>query len=393
MNHFTPTDILLLIEDYQGSYTKILDQQASSLKELSYEDCAKIAFSKRIYYSDAYIKNMEMAGWKASQVIPGCKPMQYKWAQEKGMKTPPEWASNRPFRWYWTKRLQVDPVSWTLDQILLSQIDTLQPELVWAFSGVKCLAKPEMLSEIRNRVKNLVLWWACPLSSEIPYNQFDLILSGIPTLVRYFQLQGLKAAHMPHAFDERILQQVPAKTERIPKVAFVGTLSLHHLDRVMFLDALSRQVEVDFYGTGSELLPYDSPLRKNARPPLWGEELYEVYGSYLIAFHKNIGVAGQSLSAKRIFEATGMGACLVTEKPSNEKEPLFEPEREIVTYSSLEECIEKIQYLLDHPEKAQEIGKLGQEKTLKAHTYKQRVEQLNSHFQELGLTPSLAVNQ
>jgi spore maturation protein CgeB len=94
-------------------------------------------------------------------------------------------------------------------------------------------------------------------------------------------------------------------------------------------------------------------------------------------------MAGNSASAKRLFEATGMGACVVTELGDN-LEDLFQPEREIVTYSSLEECVDKIKYLIENPEDALKIGKSGQNRTLTEHTYERRVRQLKNYIINFG---------
>ena len=48
----------------------------------------------------------------------------------------------------------------------------------------------------------------------------------------------------------------------------------------------------------------------------------------------------------RLFEATGAGACLITDRKVN-LPAMFEPDVEVVTYSSVEECSEKVRYLLE----------------------------------------------
>lgn len=373
-------DYLLLMEDYQKSYTNTIYKD-SRIASLSYDPCTKELFSQFIYYGDAYINALASQGFTAKQIIPTCKPLQYKWATENGMWIPPSWASKRPFNWYWNRRLKKNPETWALEEIITEQIKTMNPRFVWVFSGVPVSKKT--LERWRPYTERIILWWACPLVRGFPYSDFDLILSGIPTLVKYFQIRGINAAYMPHAFDNRIIQNVSPATKKIPRVAFVGSLSDNHVDRIVFLDALSRQVEVDFYGTNPSFLSNESPLRKRYNHPAWGKDLYSVYGSYLLVIHKNINIAGNYASAKRLFEATGMGACVVTETADNERE-LFKQDEEIVTYSSLEECVDKIKYLLDNPQKAMEIAKKGQNRTLTQHDYKHRVQELLHHMTHLG---------
>ncbi len=75
----------------------------------------------------------------------------------------------------------------------------------------------------------------------------------------------------------------------------------------------------------------------------------------------------------RLFEATGVGTCLITDWKRNLSE-LFEPEKEVITYKTKEECIEKIKWLLMNPLETQKIAKAGQARTLKDHTTENRAE-------------------
>lgn len=375
----TDIDFLLCIEDYHRSYTKAI-MTDSAIAALPYQSCAQKLFSMQIYYGDAYPHAMALQGLRAEQVIPMCEPLQHKWASERNIWIPPEWAAQAPFRWYWTKRYGKNPSRWALSRILLDQIKQYQPRTVWAFSGISF--SQDEVQRWRAHTAKTLLWWSSPLRSRFPYASFDLILSCIPSLVDYFHHQGLQAAYMPHAFDSRILEQIPAASERIPRIAFVGSLTSEHGERVAFLDQLSRRFEIDFYGRGVEFLPEDSPLRERYYGPAWGKELYKIYGSYLLVIHKNISVAGTSASAKRLFEATGMGACMVAEA-SEDMVLLFEPDREIVTYANFEECAAKISSLLTNPQEALEIGRRAQKRTLQEHSYAQRAQQVLEYTQVL----------
>ena len=83
-----------------------------------------------------------------------------------------------------------------------------------------------------------------------------------------------------------------------------------------------------------------------------------------------------SATNMRLFEATGVGTCLLTDWKENLHD-LFEPEVEVVTYRTTEECIEKVNYLLENDTERKAIAAAGQRRTLKDHTVKQRVEQID----------------
>ena len=77
----------------------------------------------------------------------------------------------------------------------------------------------------------------------------------------------------------------------------------------------------------------------------------------------------------RLYEATGVGTLLITDWKVNLHE-MFEPGKEVVAYRSPEECAELIQYYLEHDDEREAIARAGQQRTLREHTYYQRMQEL-----------------
>jgi spore maturation protein CgeB len=78
----------------------------------------------------------------------------------------------------------------------------------------------------------------------------------------------------------------------------------------------------------------------------------------------------------RIFEATGVGSCLITDKPNNVKK-YFVPDEEILTYASMEECVEKVKYVLDNEAVRKEISLKGQLRTMRNYTTMDHCEKIH----------------
>jgi len=95
-----------------------------------------------------------------------------------------------------------------------------------------------------------------------------------------------------------------------------------------------------------------------------------------IGFNMHGEVAGDYAANVRLFEITGVGSCMVTDWKKNLNE-IFEIDKEAVAFSSGDECIEKIKWLLDHPKEREEIAIAGQKRVLRDHTFKIRASQLN----------------
>jgi spore maturation protein CgeB len=86
-------------------------------------------------------------------------------------------------------------------------------------------------------------------------------------------------------------------------------------------------------------------------------------------------VAENNANNMRLYEATGVGALLITDRKDNLGE-LFEVGKEVVAYSSPEEAAEMIRYYIAHPEEARAIARAGQARTLRDHTYQRRMDEM-----------------
>jgi spore maturation protein CgeB len=121
---------------------------------------------------------------------------------------------------------------------------------------------------------------------------------------------------------------------------------------------------------------YSSELKKASHTPVFGMELFRLMAKAKITFNNHGEIAGKCAGNIRMFEVTGSGSCLLTDWKENISE-LFEPGKEIVTYTSVEDCIEKAEWLLKNPEECRRIAAAGQARTLRDHTVRERVKMLN----------------
>ena len=80
---------------------------------------------------------------------------------------------------------------------------------------------------------------------------------------------------------------------------------------------------------------------------------------------------GDWATNQRLYEVTGCGAVLLTDRKSNLSE-LFELDRECVAYDGPEDCAEKARWLADHPAEGAAIAACGQRRALTDHTVFQR---------------------
>ena len=361
---------MLLMEDYYQSYSETYNLINNN--KYSYRQMTDILFSKQIYYGNSYLNAFKDHGYSVEQILPHSEPIQSKWAEENGLQYS-HFSVNKKIRWLWMKLRYRNILQLKLDEIVTEQIQVYRPKVLWIFSGVAVTS--QNLEKWRKYVGKIVLWWSCNIKTHYPYQGFDLILSCIPNLVEYLNNNNIKTELVAHAFNPEILKNVQPSSNKKKKVVFAGSLSLGHAERIHFLNKLSERINIDFYGKGVEFLPEISQLRRNYLGEVWGKDLYSIFAKYLMAIHLNIGIAGTSFSAKRLFEAGGMGSCVITEHPES-KQNIFEIGREIITFKDFNDCVNKIKYFLETPEEAIRIGLNAQKRVLKDHNYHIRVGQI-----------------
>jgi spore maturation protein CgeB len=130
-----------------------------------------------------------------------------------------------------------------------------------------------------------------------------------------------------------------------------------------------------------EKLSFLFPQR--CHPPLIGMDYYSIMANSKISFHKQGGGVFQKdkdnlgeIGALRLFEATGLGSCVVADTGPNMRD-LFEEGVEIISYSSISDAVNKIKFLLGNESKRKEIALAGQRRTLKDHTARKRAASLS----------------
>jgi len=127
-------------------------------------------------------------------------------------------------------------------------------------------------------------------------------------------------------------------------------------------------------------LPMINPAR--CHEAVFGLAMYRVLAASHVTLNRHTDGALTSVGNLRLFEATGVGACLLTDTGDNMAD-LFIEGKEIVTYESSEDCAAKVDYLFHHESERQAIAKAGQARTLRDHTVARRCESVDSLIQQL----------
>ena len=144
--------------------------------------------------------------------------------------------------------------------------------------------------------------------------------------------------------------------------------------------SVAARCPIEIWGHGRERLPSDSPIASRHRGVAWGRAMYDVMARSRLSLNKHIDISATYANNMRLFEATGVGALLLTDAKDNLGD-LFEPGREVIAYRSAEECVDLARYYLAHDRECQRIAAAGMARCLRDHSYRRRMTQLSALLQ------------
>jgi hypothetical protein len=123
-------------------------------------------------------------------------------------------------------------------------------------------------------------------------------------------------------------------------------------------------------------------MRTRLEPAVYGRNLLRLLAASKIVLNSHVDSAAGLAGNIRMFEATAMGALLLTDACENVSQ-IFEPEKEIVTYRSPADAVDKIRYYLRRPEERMAIANLGQRRLLREHNSRIKADQALGMFSSL----------
>jgi len=353
-------------------------------------------------------------GYKTSYIFGNVEPLQKRWALENG--------------------LIYNKTNWLLE-ITEAQVKAFRPDILFASAHRTFTA--DLLQKLKAECPSIRLvigWCGAPYRDPSDFREHDIVLSNIPEIVQHFRENGHRCYYLKHAFDARILERIDTKRSPSADFAFLGSIvkaPKFHNEREKILLELVRNTDLQIWAAGIRqpslrqrastmirqvaydavhiaprigvpqgvpaLVPLvkkvtrwgvrpnlsqyvNSRVARRVRPPLFGLAMFQQLHDSKVTLNTHIDVSPVSASNMRLYEATGVGTCLLTDWKANLPN-LFTLDVEVVAYRSAEECIEKVRYLLDHEDVRQAIAAAGQRRTLRDHTTRQRAEQLDDIIQ------------
>jgi len=395
----------LKVTTYYPSFLSYFYNKNPNLHFKSFEDQLKLLLDESFSWGNFFQVNLNKLGNDAYEIIYNADPLQNTWAKENNLR----------------RRSR--------DEIFLQQLKIIKPDILF-LQDISSFHS-EFINKIREEAPSikLVVGWLCAPYTEENKRSLaacDFVFSCSEHFLAQLKSAGIKCYRLNHAFELSLLRQIEEKNNYSNNdFLFVGSFfpgsELHDMRVKIIEKLLAEKINIKIYSqiqkiqnifvkqrayafyqllkrynlgdiyhvfpaakrvTQYKEFPNDFKFsdRFNValdNTPLFGIEMLKAFSKAKIVFNSHGGVAGDFACNIRLFEATGAGACLITDHKKNIAD-FFIPNEEIVIYKTIDECVEKVKWLLNHPTEMRQIAEAGHQRTLRDHTFYNRSVELDS---------------
>jgi hypothetical protein len=343
--------------------------------------------------ADFYSRNFAALGHEAAELHVNNAWLQTAWAREHGMAVEaagpalpsgssalPGWLQRavtplKPMLRPLARKIGLSPsLDAQAEKILLTQVEDFKPDVVLnqdtfhvdprLMRRIKAIGNPIAIGQV-----------GIAPSRGVDWTVYDLMMSQLAATVAFFRGLGVRAEVNHLAFEPGILDVLPPAPAADIDVSFVGTVSPDHQQRITLLEAVARRYDLKLFGNPPRTLPAASPLHQCFQGEVWGAEMYQALRRSKVTLNSHIDMAGREAGNMRLFEATGVGAYLLTDDKDN-LPALFEPDREVAVWRSVEECLAAIDRALGDAQGRAAVAAAGQSRTMAQHTYRHRAAEI-----------------
>lgn len=367
----------LFVADCLGeSIIQIIEDPSVSEKSAIYR--GRIGQVSEGHYANfgSYSRYFKAPHWTVEEVLVNSREIQNLWRNEhrKILSGAFFWrmgyqVSSRPYLRAFASYISA------MHRTLIQQVEDAQPDVI-ILTDLH-LYPSSVLKQLRAHCSLLVGHISSQLHDGTPIRQYDLVLSSIDRYLEDFGKMGLQTHKFLPAFDKTCLSD--ETVERDIDCVFVGSL---YSGTPSLLNEVKKHVpQIQIYGPTLTSEMKDFGLEENYRGAVYGNEMYKILSRSKLVINRHgnpISIYGNV----RTFEATGMGAGLLTEE-CNGLSTIFEPNQEVFTYKGIEDVGTRVRAILDRPSELNTVSDAGQRRTFREHTYETRYKDLERKISSL----------
>lgn len=280
---------------------------------------------------------------------------------------------------------------------IIETAKVFRPEVLMSFSGV--YVRAETLCALRKAGIRLYNYF--PDASPLGYTpelaesifEYDCVFYTKHYWRVQLWMRKLRAsAFVPHGYDAEIHQaqalDARTRTEYENDVTVVATWSPHKEQILDRLVAEMPSIDLRIWGNSWNERSSSTRVRKFlAGAGVQGSSYVRIVSAARINLAIMMGrllrgVSQTDETTTRTYEIPACGGFMLHER-TPELQTLFEENKEVACFGSVEEAAEKIRYYLAHPEQRESIARAGHARCVPAYSYDNRmIEILNWHARQ-----------
>jgi spore maturation protein CgeB len=351
------------------------------LASASHAEQRQVLWSELFVGTDFWSRELAVLepDWAVEEVVINLRPLQEAWARENG--------------------LQFSAENW-MGEIAVAQAAQFRPDVLFTrdHEFIDAGFRRELISA--GGPKLVLGWDGIARCDPARFSGCDLLLSNFDFVADFYRGEKFRGVFFPYSLADQLVSLGETNGPDMSgqstgsKLTFAGSVVVRsdlHVQRLFLLNELAKKLPLELRAAGNigEWRWWERPQRRRLRKgqwataaavhrlgqrntgPLHGVEMFKYLAGSPVTLNVHIDNARNRASNMRLFEATGMGACLLTDG-SEGLEEFFVEGKEVVGYRSAAEAVEKATYLLEHPEEAAKIGQAGRERVLREHLFSHR---------------------
>ncbi|MDD3579543.1 MAG: glycosyltransferase [Desulfobacca sp.] len=280
-----------------------------------------------------------------------------------------------------------------ISEAILVKAAEYQPDLVWALAQAPLDSK--LIEALKDRGIRVAYWFVEDFRVMTYWQELAPVVDAFLVIQEEPFYQALekagveKYAFLPLATDPEIfrpLELSPAEKRRFGSaLAFVGAGYLNRRQVFQGLTDFDFKIWGSDWDLKSPLGPYIQCQGARISP----EDSVKIFNASRInlnlhssPFHQGINPEGDYLNP-RVFDLAACGAFQLVDW-RGQLPRFFKPGEEIVTFTTVEELRQQIDYYLAYPEEREAIACRSRERVRREHTYEHRLAQALTLIEELN---------
>ncbi|MDC3030990.1 glycosyltransferase [Candidatus Pelagibacter sp.] len=413
--------ILRVINLYEEIFLDFIKKQ--KIDNFSYKEIIKKFKFQSYNYLNSFEEEMIKQNNQAELIIYNFELLQDKWIFENGKKNNEYKSKEEKFF-----------------NIFCMQLKFIRPEILFfQHSTPFDLKQLKYLKDNFSFIKKIIFHNGIIIKNK-DLKYVDYIFSALPQLKLFYNNEGIKSDLVYHYFDENILKNITKNKTYENDLLFVGKSGnlkdLNHIKRFNFLKKILENDDIIFKCYSLEKDRHDKIQLLNIKTlirnlilkiiskfpnfiiiylqnkkiknekiknifkdvskkkdktniylhkifkgkiknSIYGIDMFKEINKSKITFNIHTNESNNECGNIRMFESTGIGSCLLTDYKKNIVD-LFIPDEEILTYKDYHEFYSKYCEVISNQKLLDEIRLKGQKKTLREHSTKVRVDQMNN---------------